>query len=82
MRVLLAVLLIGIAGCGCEDNSPNDVAVPPAPAAKKSAVNRGSLTLTGHPGGGNSVTFSPDRKRFVSGSWDKVVKNVRRKSKS
>jgi hypothetical protein len=26
MRVLLAVLLIGIAGCGGEDNSPGDVA--------------------------------------------------------
>ena len=31
MRVLLAVLLIGIAGCGGEDNSPDDVAVPPSP---------------------------------------------------
>ena len=28
MRVLLAVLLVGIAGCGGEDTSPGDVAVP------------------------------------------------------
>ena len=28
MRVLLAVLLIGIAGCGGEDTSPGDVAAP------------------------------------------------------
>ena len=28
MRVLLAVLLVGIAGCGGGDNSPGDVAVP------------------------------------------------------
>ena len=28
MRVLLALLLIGIAGCGGEDNSPDDVAAP------------------------------------------------------
>ena len=28
VRVLLAVLLIGIAGCGGGDNSPDDVAAP------------------------------------------------------
>ena len=28
MRFVLAVLLIGIAGCGGEDNSPGDVAIP------------------------------------------------------
>ena len=32
MRVLLAVLLIGIAGCGGEVTSPDDVATPPSPA--------------------------------------------------
>ena len=32
MRVLLAVLLIGIAGCGGEDNSPGDVEEPSSPA--------------------------------------------------
>ena len=32
MRFVLAVLLIGIAGCGGEDNSPDDVAVPSSPA--------------------------------------------------
>ena len=32
MRVLLALLLVGIAGCGGEDNSPGDVAEPSSPA--------------------------------------------------
>jgi len=32
MRVLLAVLLVGIAGCGGGDNSPDDVAVPSSSA--------------------------------------------------
>ena len=32
MRVLLAVLLVGITGCGGEDNSPGDVATPSSPA--------------------------------------------------
>jgi formylglycine-generating enzyme required for sulfatase activity len=33
MRVLLAVLLVGIAGCGGEDNSPGDVAAPSSPTS-------------------------------------------------
>ena len=37
MRVLLAVLLVGIVGCGGEDNSPDDVAAP-----SSSAVSPGS----------------------------------------
>jgi len=32
MRFVLAVLLIGIARCGGEDNSPGDVAAPSSPA--------------------------------------------------
>ena len=32
MRVLLAVLLVGIVGCGGDDNSPGDVAEPSSPA--------------------------------------------------
>ena len=32
MRVLLAVLLVGIAGCGGEDNSPDEGAAPSSPA--------------------------------------------------
>ena len=32
MRVLLAVLLVGIAGCGGEDNSPDEGAEPSSPA--------------------------------------------------
>ena len=38
MRVLLALLLVGIAGCGGEDNSSDDVAVPPSPAVTQPAV--------------------------------------------
>ena len=37
MRVLLAVLLLGIAGCGGEDNSPDDVAAP-ASTEKAAAI--------------------------------------------
>jgi formylglycine-generating enzyme required for sulfatase activity len=32
MRVLVAVLMLGIAGCGGDDNSPGDVAAPSSPA--------------------------------------------------
>ena len=32
MRVLLALLVIGIAGCGGEDNAPDDAVVPSLPA--------------------------------------------------
>ena len=52
MRVLLAVLLVGIVGCGGEE----------------------MLTLKGHSGSVLSVSFSPDGKRIVSGSYDKTVK--------
>ena len=52
MRVLLALLLVGIAGCGGQE----------------------TLTLKGHSGGVNSVSFSPDGKRIASGSFDRTVK--------
>ena len=32
MRVLVAVLVLGIAGCGGDDNSPDDVAAPSSAA--------------------------------------------------
>ena len=32
MRVLLALLLVGIVGCGDEETSPGDVATPSSPA--------------------------------------------------
>ena len=39
MRVLLAVLLVGIAGCGGGgDNSPDDVAVPSSPVKAENAA--------------------------------------------
>ena len=61
MRVLLALLLVGIAGCG--GSSPEQKA-----AAKKSVERQVTLTLKGHSGFVSSVSFSPDGKRIVSGS--------------
>ena len=52
MRVLLALLLVGIAGCGGQE----------------------TLTLEGHSSVVTSVSFSPDGKRIVSGSFDSTVK--------
>ena len=63
MRVLVVVLLVGIAGCG--GSSPEQKA-----AAKKSVEGQETLTLKGHSRGVSSVSFSPDGKRIVSGSND------------
>ena len=68
MRVLLGVLLVGIAGCG-DGSSPEQKA-----AAKKSVEGQETLTFTGHSGGVFSVSFSPDGKRIVSGSGDQTLK--------
>ena len=38
MRVLLAVLLVGIVGCGGDDNSPCDVAAPSSTAKSENAA--------------------------------------------
>jgi WD40 repeat protein len=54
MRVLLALLVVGIAECG--------------PSI------RPTYTLEGHSRRVSSVSFSPDGKRIVSGSFDKTVK--------
>jgi len=77
MRVLLALLLVGIAGCG--GSSPEQKAV-----AKKAVEGHETLTLKGHSGSITSVSFSPDGKRIVSGSVDMTVKvwDARRLSKS
>jgi WD40 repeat protein len=85
MRVLLAVLLIGVVGCGGEDNLPDDVAVPLSPtisqvqamqksAAKKFVEGQEALTLKGHADQIWRVSFSPDGKRIVSGSDDNTLK--------
>ena len=124
MRVLLAVLLVGVVGCGGKETSPADVATPSSPAvtpvkaenpvagtpktkaagiddlsdaelaallkeltdepttvppaqaaAEQNTVEgRGPLTFKGHSEPVSSVSFSPDGKRIVSGSWDKTVK--------
>jgi len=89
MRVLVVVLLIGIAGCGGEETSPADVATPSSPvkaenavagaseakaAAKKAIEGQEPLTLRRHSGPVLSVRFSPDGKRIVSGSDDDTVK--------
>ena len=67
MRVLVVVLLVGIAGCG--GSSPEQKA-----AAKKSVEGQETLTLKGHSDDVNSVSFSPDGKRIVSGSQDNTLK--------
>ena len=50
--------------------------VPPAQAAaeQNTVEGRGPLTFKGHSEPVSSVSFSPDGKRIVSGSWDKTVK--------
>ena len=50
--------------------------VPPAQAAveQKAVEGRGPLTFKGHSKAVNSVSFSPDGKRIVSGSGDKTLK--------
>ena len=63
MRVLLALLLVGIVGCG--GSSPEQKA-----AAKKSVEGQEPLTLKGHSHTVTSVSFSPDGKRIVSGGGD------------
>ena len=63
MRVLVVVLLVGIAGCG--GSSPEQKA-----AAKKSVEGQETLTLKGHSGSVHSVSFSPDGKRIVSGGGE------------
>ena len=92
MRVLVAVLLVGIAGCGGSsppgggtvpttegsqakaDELPAQTADEQKPTAEKSVESRETLTLKGHSRLVNSVSFSPDGKRIVSGSWDDTVK--------
>jgi WD40 repeat protein len=58
MRVLLAVLVIGIVGCGGDSSSEGQE----------------TFTLKGHSDPVWSVSFSPDGKRIVSGSEDKTLK--------
>tara|TARA_B100000029_G_scaffold376681_1_gene371284 strand:- start:191 stop:391 length:201 start_codon:yes stop_codon:yes gene_type:complete len=54
----LAALLVMVTFCGCGGGD----------------VPKELHTLKGHTGYVNSVAFSPDGQRIVSGSWDKSVK--------
>ena len=71
MRVLLAVLLVGIAGCGGGSSPPGGGAVPAhtaagqKAAAKKSVEGREPLTLEGHSDWVLSVSFSPGGQRLA-----------------
>jgi len=56
------------------DKSPAHTAAGQKVAAKKSVEGREPLTLKGHSDGVTSVSFSPDGKRIVSGSWDNTLK--------
>ena len=67
MRVLLVLLLVGSVGCGGSS--------PEQKAWKKSVEGQEPLTLKGRSSGSvSSVSFSPDGKRIVSGSFDKTLK--------
>ena len=78
----LAALLVMVTFCGCgggeapqqTDGSiaetPSDVPKPDVPKPSGKELK----TLTGHSGPVNSVAFSPDGQRIVSGSWDETVK--------
>ena len=67
MRVLLVLLLVGSVGCGGSS--------PEQKAWKKSVEGQEPLTLKGRSSGSvSSVSFSPDGKRIVSGSWDNTLK--------
>ena len=76
MRVLLAVLLVGIAGCGEGSSPPGEGSVPTLEGsqAKKSVERRETFTLKGHSGIVHSVCFSPNGQRIVSGGQDKTLK--------
>jgi len=85
MRVLVAVLMLGIAGCGGGSSPPGEGATPSSPAifpakseqksaAKKAVEGQEPLTLKGHSDLVISVSFSPDGKRIVSGSFDNTLK--------
>ena len=56
------------------DESAAQAAAKQKAAAKKSVEGQETLTLKGHSEDVNSVSFSPDGKRIVSGSGDKTLK--------
>ena len=65
-RLLVCLLLVGVVGCG----ESEQVAQQPSGESEQAK----ELTLKGHSGWVNSVSFSPDGKRIVSGSVDKTLK--------
>lgn len=79
-RWLVGLLLIAIAGCGGGSSSPDGSAVPTPEDSQakvdKSPAQTGQETFIfqGHSRPVLSVSFSPDGKRIVSGSFDRTVK--------
>jgi WD40 repeat protein len=65
-RLLVCLLLVGVVGCG----EIQQVAQKPSGESEQAK----ELTLEGHSGPVLSVSFSPDGKRIVSGSFDNTLK--------
>ena len=65
-RLLVCLLLVGVVGCG----ESEQVAQQPSGESEQAK----ELTLEGHSGPVLSVSFSPDGKRIVSGSFDNTLK--------
>ena len=70
-RLTICRLLLCLVVCGSEAGKKNAVAKRPDANA---AVAEATVTLKGHSGRVYSVALSPDRKRIVSGSFDKTLK--------
>ena len=78
MRVLLAVLLVGIAGCGGEETSPGDVAAPSSPAVTPVKAENAE---TGGPGAlaDKSPTHAADAN--PDAALEELGSRIRRNSK-
>ena len=70
MRVLVVVLLVGIAGCGGGDNSPDDVAAPSSPVKAENAEAGAPKPQVAEPKGSVPSTkpVSPGKETRVVGA--------------